>query len=128
MTAEILTRTDEIGLRRTTACWRRPACRPTQASCRKRLSWVHPFRLRRCVPGTATDVAPGGNGGNGGVQATIGTLYEIEQRTVRIPAGVADWIAELLREEAQVLEEVGHRAADRDQDDDQGVAVEPAWW
>ncbi|MGW2256126.1 hypothetical protein ACWCXH_39220 [Kitasatospora sp. NPDC001660] len=65
------------------------------------------------TPGTGADV-----------WLTIGTPYEIEQRTVRLPAGVADWITELLREETQALE-AGHRADGQEQ----GTAdAEPAWW
>ncbi|MFJ4192084.1 hypothetical protein [Kitasatospora sp. NPDC089509] len=67
-----------------------------------------------------------GPDGGADLWLTIGTPYDIEQRTVRLPVGVADWIAELLREETQALES-GGRAAD-DVDDDQAVDVEPAWW
>ncbi|MEV7595815.1 hypothetical protein AB0O91_00325 [Kitasatospora sp. NPDC089797] len=56
----------------------------------------------------------------------IGTPYGIEQRTVHLPAGVADWITELLREETQALES-GGRNADR-VGDDRAADVEPAWW
>ncbi|MEV7190089.1 hypothetical protein [Kitasatospora sp. NPDC093102] len=58
---------------------------------------------------------------------TIGTPYGIEQGTLRLPTGVADWITELLRDETQALE-AGHRAADRGQDDGLAADVEPAWW
>lgn len=60
------------------------------------------------------------------IWVTIGTPHGIEQRTLTLSAGVADWIGELLREEAQGL---GTAAADRDRDDDgQGGGLEPAWW
>ncbi|MFJ9447886.1 hypothetical protein ACIRRH_39570 [Kitasatospora sp. NPDC101235] len=53
-------------------------------------------------------------------------LPAVEQHTVRLPTGAADWITELLRDETQALE-AGHRA-DRGQDDDLAADVEPAWW
>ncbi|MGW7586626.1 hypothetical protein ACWGKU_33495 [Kitasatospora sp. NPDC054768] len=59
---------------------------------------------------------------------TIGTPYGIEQRTVRLPTGAADWITELLRDETRTLE-TGPGAAGRGRDDDgQDAGLEPAWW
>ncbi|MER7850625.1 hypothetical protein ABTZ03_42605 [Kitasatospora sp. NPDC096077] len=67
-----------------------------------------------------------GPDGGADLWLTIATPYDIEQRTVHLPAGVADWITELLREETQALESGGRAAGDVD--DDQAVDVEPAWW
>ncbi|MET8630285.1 hypothetical protein ABZW30_42375 [Kitasatospora sp. NPDC004669] len=75
----------------------------------------------------ADHAAAPGTGTGADVWLTIGTPYKIEQRTVRLPTSVADWIAELLREETQELE-VGHRVVDRGRDDDPAADVEPAWW
>ncbi|MER7671213.1 hypothetical protein ABTY61_22480 [Kitasatospora sp. NPDC096128] len=75
----------------------------------------------------ADRAAAPGTGAAADVWLTIGTPYEIEQRTVRLPAGVADWITELLRDETQALQ-AGHQVAGRGQDDDQDADVEPAWW
>ncbi|MGW2255750.1 hypothetical protein ACWCXH_37215 [Kitasatospora sp. NPDC001660] len=58
------------------------------------------------------------------VWLTIGTPYGIEQRTVRLPAGVADWVTELGREETHELE-AGHRADGQEQDT---ADAEPVWW
>ncbi|MFE9427819.1 hypothetical protein ACFYNO_33215 [Kitasatospora sp. NPDC006697] len=38
------------------------------------------------------------------VWVTVGTAHDIEQRTVLLPVSVADWIAELVREETQTLD------------------------
>ncbi|MET8630297.1 hypothetical protein ABZW30_42435 [Kitasatospora sp. NPDC004669] len=76
---------------------------------------------------TFADLAATPPGTGADVWLTIGTPYEIEQRTLRLPAGVADWITELLRDETQALQ-ADHHAASRGQDDDQGADVEPAWW
>ncbi|MFJ9448031.1 hypothetical protein ACIRRH_40325 [Kitasatospora sp. NPDC101235] len=45
------------------------------------------FADHATAPGTAT---------GDDVWVTIGTPYGIEQRTLRLPTGVADWITELL--------------------------------
>ncbi|MFJ9843641.1 hypothetical protein ACIRYZ_24940 [Kitasatospora sp. NPDC101155] len=71
--------------------------------------------------------APPGTGAGADGWLTIGTPYEIGQRALRLPAGVVDWITELLHEGTQALE-AGHHAAHGDQDDDQGVDAEPARW
>ncbi|MGW7586630.1 hypothetical protein ACWGKU_33470 [Kitasatospora sp. NPDC054768] len=52
----------------------------------------------------------------------------IEQRTVRLPTGVADWITELLCDETRALE-TGPGTAGHDRDGNgQDVGLEPAWW
>ncbi|MFF9647277.1 hypothetical protein [Kitasatospora aureofaciens] len=70
-------------------------------------------------------VGPGTAAGDD-VWVTIGTPYRIEQRTVRLPVGVADRITELLRDETRTLEtgtaDHGH------EDDGQDAGPEPAWW
>nr|BFD96331.1 hypothetical protein KitaXyl93_76910 [Kitasatospora sp. Xyl93] len=73
-------------------------------------------------------VAPGTVAG-GGVWLTIGAPYGIEQRTVRLPVGAADWITEFLRDETRTLEP-GTGAADGGSsagDDGQDAGLEPAW-
>ncbi|MFI9788527.1 hypothetical protein ACIHEI_34185 [Kitasatospora sp. NPDC051984] len=45
-----------------------------------------------------------GPGATGEVWVTIGTPHDVEQRTVQLPLNIADWITELIREEAQALE------------------------
>ncbi|MFG3229576.1 hypothetical protein ACGF07_33005 [Kitasatospora sp. NPDC048194] len=52
------------------------------------------FAERACVPGSP-----------GEVWVTVGTPHEIEQRTVRLPTAVVDWITELLEDEAEVLDQ-----------------------
>ncbi|MFJ9448318.1 hypothetical protein ACIRRH_41880 [Kitasatospora sp. NPDC101235] len=72
-------------------------------------------------------VVPGVTAGDD-VWATIGTPYGIEQRTVRLPTGVAGWITELLRDETRTLG-TGPGTADHGQDaGGQDAGVEPAWW
>lgn len=61
------------------------------------------------------------------IWVTIGTPHGIEQRTVTLSAGIADWIGELLREEAQTLE-TGRRSADHGPAERDGADAEPAWW
>ncbi|ARF83336.1 hypothetical protein ACIG0C_33445 [Kitasatospora aureofaciens] len=39
------------------------------------------------------------------IWVTIGTPHSIEQRTVVLSAGVADWIGDLLRDESEALEQ-----------------------
>lgn len=48
---------------------------------------------------------------------TTGGPYDGEQRTIQVPADVADCITELLRAELENLNQ-GRRAADDDQGDD----------
>ncbi|MFJ7912644.1 hypothetical protein [Kitasatospora sp. NPDC096204] len=72
------------------------------------------FADHAVAPGTATE---------DDVCVAIGTPYGIEQRTVRLPINVADWITELLRDETRTLE------AGPDEDGGgQDAGVEPAWW
>ncbi|MFE3875410.1 hypothetical protein ACFXPX_13540 [Kitasatospora sp. NPDC059146] len=56
------------------------------------------------------------------IWVTIGAPHSIEQRTVVLSAGVADWIGELIREEAETLVSgkpgCGARAG----------GGEPDWW
>ncbi|MFF2549113.1 hypothetical protein ACFVUY_42030 [Kitasatospora sp. NPDC058063] len=69
-----------------------------------------------------------GTGAGDDVWLTIGTPYGIEQRTVRLPTGIADWITELLRDETRTLE-TGPGTDDHDQDDNgQDAGLEPTWW
>lgn len=39
------------------------------------------------------------------IWVTIGTPHGIEQRTVVLPTGVADWIGDLLRDESEALDQ-----------------------
>jgi hypothetical protein len=70
-------------------------------------------RRRNDAPGAAADLADaweafadqaGTPGGPGEVWVTVGTLHTLEQRTVQLPANLADWITELLREDIEALE------------------------
>ncbi|MFG3053601.1 hypothetical protein ACGFZP_21985 [Kitasatospora sp. NPDC048239] len=60
------------------------------------------------------------------VWVTIGTPHDIEQRTVQLPADLADWISELVRDEVRTLE----AGSDADHDlygYDDSVGSED-WW
>ncbi|MFE6872282.1 hypothetical protein ACFVFS_37775 [Kitasatospora sp. NPDC057692] len=58
------------------------------------------------------------------IWVTIGTQHDIEQRTVAITVNVADWVGELLRAEADILD---RGLADPDPDDADGPGTE-TWW
>uniref|UniRef100_UPI002F90F196 hypothetical protein n=1 Tax=Kitasatospora sp. NBC_01519 TaxID=2903576 RepID=UPI002F90F196 len=61
-----------------------------------------------------------------GSQPSFADPHGIEQRTLTLSAGVADWIGELLREATQALETGPASPGQNDEGQDGGL--EPAWW